>query len=773
MLTCPNCHAELEEGSLYCDSCGAKVENLNSLIEYCPHCGKQVNIEFDFCQYCGKSILQKPEKHPKKSGLKKGLLFGGIGAGVIIAASFLVFFLFTGNGNSHQETKNEHPETDYALYLKDYELFFTDLSKDSWQLTSRLIDDIDKLDHDYLYRTSFNNYLAFHSYYQPTDGLLQISKDGNTIFFPDKINCGYDGSFAINEDPEYDNFSLYYKNIKKPDNDAIKIASDVTSYQLDKNTTIVTYSKNNNLSLHQYDIKKGIDQKIENNVYTYYVSDDGKKILYMTGNFDLYLVYPEKNKEKIAGDISDITYVKDDLSTVYYFKDDILYKKEEGKDKVRISSDIDTILSIYESGEVYYVKKSMETVPLMDYVKDDIILADASESIPVHSETSVKPAVSSVKIPDTKASVTSFFWMDRYNSYYGQAVYPTEAAPAEEEAEEAAPAFYEEYDLPSRQKLLEDLKNYKITLYYYTLCYYNGEEEITISDHVTTLSENYASNFPAIAFKAYDPSKFEKIKLSELSGTSDITSIYNYAFRSNNHYVEGFNEWVDPLSTDIQKALNRSAKDYIAINDNITEINRDTEYITPFIFSQNGKTIFYMDNVTEKRMEGDLYKITISGKELKKPELYDQDVYAFSMQFITDDKFLYFKEYDNYAGDLYINKTRIDSDVAGDMLCYNEAADSLSYLTDLNINKSTFTLNIFQNGETEKIADDVYSFAPLSKKGMLYISDYNKEYLYGDLYLYKNKKDRSTLIDDDVTDIVQFYHIDRTFFENDDIVYIY
>lgn len=79
--------------------------------------------------YCGASITETPvEEQPaatpveKKKLSKKAIMFGGIGVAVV-AVLVLVISLFSSGG--------EKGENNYALYLKDSEIFFTDLKKDS------------------------------------------------------------------------------------------------------------------------------------------------------------------------------------------------------------------------------------------------------------------------------------------------------------------------------------------------------------------------------------------------------------------------------------------------------------------------------------------------------------------------------------------------------------------------------------------------------------------------------------------------------------------
>ena len=52
MKECPNCHAQIEDDSLFCTECGKPFPQGNT----CPHCGTQMNEGDPFCQNCGKKL---------------------------------------------------------------------------------------------------------------------------------------------------------------------------------------------------------------------------------------------------------------------------------------------------------------------------------------------------------------------------------------------------------------------------------------------------------------------------------------------------------------------------------------------------------------------------------------------------------------------------------------------------------------------------------------------------------------------------------------------
>lgn len=49
-ITCPQCHAQLPQGSKFCNCCGTKI------ISDCPNCGAQVTPGSKFCSECGQAL---------------------------------------------------------------------------------------------------------------------------------------------------------------------------------------------------------------------------------------------------------------------------------------------------------------------------------------------------------------------------------------------------------------------------------------------------------------------------------------------------------------------------------------------------------------------------------------------------------------------------------------------------------------------------------------------------------------------------------------------
>ena len=689
MITCPKCNKELSDGTKFCDGCGAKIFKTI----FCPNCGKQTSTEFAFCQSCGASVTEPPtEEQPaavpteKKKLPKKAIMFGGIGVAVV-AVLILVISLFFGGAKA---------ENNYALYLKDSEIFFTDLKKDSeaWQLTSRLVgtDEVDDKDlADAGYRLGLYTYM---------------SEDGKYIFFPDKVGDKEDG------------FNLYYKEVAKPDMEAIKVDSDIRSYTVNTSATLITYLKGEEGNLYQYKIGKDSKEKIASEVKGFEVSDDGKKIGYINSENSIYLKYADKEKEKIASDVSTLEHVTEDFSAVYYIKDGSLYKQVEGEDKVKITSDVYDVIKIYDSGEIYYLKSEAEEISLMNYVTDDMKDADASISEPSYPDYPNSPSRPSWWDYDTAAEYDAAYaaYEDAYEAW------EAECDRIETEYYAAREAYYAKQ---SRDELRENLAEKTLEQSSYSLCFYNGTEEVVITDTFVGgdySKYTYASEAPVISYEAYNQSSLEKVKLSEVESIYDIESM-------------------------VKAALFSSSERYIAVKGTATVVEQEKE-ATNFRINSSGTIVYYIDDIPEEKNYGELYHISIKNGVVGKAEVYDSDVYTGYCYFVSDTELEYFKDCKDGKGELYINKNKIDYDV----YCYSvdvySNLDKIFYFTDWNDEKGYGTLKVYDGKEAAKIADDVHSFSVTPDGRVLYLYDYSLNYYKGELHEWSNGETRK--IDDDV-----------------------
>lgn len=112
MKQCPNCGAQIADGSKFCTECGKPIPQGH----FCPHCGASVYEGDNFCQSCGKNVHEEPnlptyEEGESKSGFKKFLLYA-LGAFVVLA--IIGFFSSIDSDDSSNSPNEEVQTTDVA-----------------------------------------------------------------------------------------------------------------------------------------------------------------------------------------------------------------------------------------------------------------------------------------------------------------------------------------------------------------------------------------------------------------------------------------------------------------------------------------------------------------------------------------------------------------------------------------------------------------------------------------------------------------------------------
>lgn len=699
MIRCPKCNKELEDGSKFCDACGARIYETI----YCPNCGEPTSTEFAFCQKCGAPItedIEVPADSPapaqpqeKQSHLRalpgKAIALGGIAVIAVVAVVLVVTSLLSGGNGS-----------DYSLYFKDGEIFYTDYTEDGTiELTSRFInvDGASEISGDEWASSAYSigSYIAFN-------------EAGNRIFFPDRLDAYAEG------------ITLYYRDLNKPKEEAVKIDSDVFQYAINGDGTKIVYTKGSDGILYISDLEE--KEKIASGVQSFYVSDDLSKIGYLNDENSFYIWYADKDSVKLASDISSIRDVAPDLSMIYYMKDGNLYKRSEsGDDSEKIASDVFSVVKIYDSGEIYYIKTDSAEKNLMDYVDDDMASTDASMTEPSYPDYPDSPDYPSWWDYDTDAEYEAA--LAQYEADYDAYQASYEQINADYEA--AYEAYWEKIN---RDSLREDLENATMENNEYSLYYYDGTEETLVTDALATSWDvDYASDKPVVVFPVYNQSSFQKVKLSEITSISDVSDL-------------------------VDAALYASSEMYTASGAAMSLLEQTDA--SNYTFSDDGATLYFLDDVSDGG-DGDLYKATITDGQIGKPELFDSDVNNSWIFLTSKDEIAYYKNVDSSddKGDLCINGEEIDYDVY--LWSFQYLDDAILYYTDWNSDKQLGTLKMYDNGTKTKIADDVNSFQITNDNDIVYLYDYSTNYYTGTLYLYH--KGDATKIDDDVAALIPVY----------------
>ena len=651
MATCPKCGNELPDGAAFCGSCGAQLsggEAGGGGASFCPKCGEAVPAGAEHCPKCGASLQAEPEKKGFQAPPKKALMIGGgvVAAIVIVAAAAT---LMGGGGSA----------ADYALYLKDDQLVYTNLKEDGdWEITSDLTDGEEATPSDALALSL----------------MVMMSEDAKRVFFPDR------GGDAI-----------YYRETGDPEGEATRVDTDMDDYAINTSGTLVTYLKEGDL--YQSDLTD--KERIASDVEAFWVTNDGKTVTYFNTDDGYYRWTSGSESEKLVSNITNIEYVSDDLSEVLYVKDGSLYRQTGTEEPVKITSDVENVVRILDSGELYYTKSASDELSVMDYIEDDLASSDA--------------AMQPVEYPD-------YVWSFDYDT--------TEAYQAAKAQRDQQMEAYNAYrDKLDRDEMREELKESTIQQNRYELYYYNGTEETLVTDSLaySWLTASAADKAVVLA-EVRDEASASKVKLSEI----------DYAYEAESR---------------VREMLNTGTQYYVIAGS--TMLALETDDAESFQMDAEGKTIYYMDNLSEEGDTGDLYKVTVDGDQVGAPEEVELDVYSYSLQ--EDGSLITRKNMKDGEGDLCLNGQEVDYNVSS----YQYMEDgSLIYFTDWNDEDDYGTLRIY-DGEAATIAEDVHEMALTANNTVLYLGEYSGKHQTGTLYLYSGSE--PTKLDDDVTAVVAPY----------------
>ena len=183
------------------------------------------------------------------------------------------------------------------------------------------------------------------------DGLPVITKDGNKIFYV------VDGDLFVNK---------VGAKVDKAD----EVASEVDTYYINEEGTkviYVTYDGN----LYSKKVGKDGETKIDEDINDVVVSKDLSRVVYTKaeepseesedGNttYDVFLWKGKKSVELVTG-IDELENYSENLGVIYYEDEDSLYKKTGTKDAVEITDKFGSMYYLYDSGEFYYTERDEE-----------------------------------------------------------------------------------------------------------------------------------------------------------------------------------------------------------------------------------------------------------------------------------------------------------------------------------------------------------------------------------------------------------------------------
>lgn len=589
--------------------------------------------------------------------------------------------------------KQEVAEKDYIAYIKNNELNFTFLdSIEPKQISSK----------------ASKGYESGALSHNNEDGALtRVSKDGKKIIYVDNL--------VVDSEP---NYSIYYREIDNAQMQPVLMAENIMDYTVDKDFTKSVFIEGNHLK--QFDFAEKKSEILLENVWTYIVSEDGKRIWSINENNQIYSWEDGGSKELVdEGEDAYFNHYSEDLSVVYYTKDGYLYKKEWGKDPERLfeNTQDSAPLRIYPSGEIYYFTTSEESFNPWDYVEDDLIESD--KNIQEVDQLPLYPTES---------------------DFENKEDYKKELAEFQKELDKRE-AFWRK---SARDDLRRSAKEGKVTRTINRLNYYDGSTSHVISENMLGLGwEVFGSEKKVdraiICFFENQFSKDKKIKLSDID-----------------------QQYVDQVT--IVQAIEASfSKAYMVIGKNKSQpLDIRNVYVgdalgTVFELADNQQAIYYFDYGNRKFSDsiGDIYRVAIDKEQFSKPELYDTDVLSDSMFIMQEDQLGYQKDLNESEAEFFINKEKIGKNCYVPKESYDKNHFYIEHykytpkgeLLEMKLQQSV-------NGQVTEVADKVYDYYLTESGKLVYLANYDSEKEQGELYLYVKEK-APIKIDDKVSKIIR------------------
>lgn len=764
MLTCKGCGKQFEEGSKFCDICGTPLsaEMLSS-----PREGENsVNTE-----ECGVPLdeggageIPLPKK-PRKKGKKRPILaaMGILAAAAVATAAAL--------------TLKKEPETqnDYVFYLKDDNIYYADLDLKELspvELTSRLYNDPE---------AGYNG-LMYGIPYLSEDGRMVFYPERFSVENYDcsfSLFCRYvKGSKKqlegepIRIDTEVTDYKVskdlscvtYIKgdegNLCQSDlSQSVRIASDVNRFLFSSDEARLLYTTRSGGIY----IKEGEAEADK-------IDDDVDQIIYMDKDFNCiyYLkddaIYKKaigEEKLKIDGDIlSSMGFQVYENGRFYYYKKNII--NADASDYF-VDDMLESDAKITKPTEPAY-----SPAPTRDEV--DGSLYDNYADL----EAACKAAEEKYQNELAEYNAVRRYYYDEYDAQWAEyedkqtrdefrkniencklsfetySLYYFDGTDKVLVSDNIVNTFSGECDVPVIGLRRQDVsKSDKIKMSDIL-----KEHSYMLSSSSTELSEKLVDLLTDTKYYAH---KDYCLAIGSSGDIIDVENIYDIIGASSDgseiFYIANVNyeNIGDLYKITVADGKAGAAELY------------DSEVHYHIDLLSNGK-IGYFKNVDEDKNKGDLY--------INK-ELYDYDVDVYSLGCIENvDKIIYFKDVSDDIGDdigdLYIDKECIDYDILcdSDYIIYLEKQNRIFYYSangygdDIEAILKTYCLTPEKgSGGAETVAEDVYGEFNVLDDKIMYSSNYSEGRETFTLNLYRNGE--SVKISDDVSEVIGYSHQDE------------
>ena len=668
-MFCPNCRRQLPDGTKFCGGCGTAL-NLNVASEPAEPVSPEMPEEATV--YAPVTPVTEEEKKDVKAEAKKTvenvvntvktkvpkkvLMIAGIAVAAVLVIALLASII--GSGSS----------ANYVLYIKDEQIYFNDFSKNApYEITSDLMEDAEN---STLYRYSSDISNSVH-----------ITEDGKTMFYLDKADS-YDGTAT-----------LFYRSLSNMKKEPVKIDGGVSVYAVSEDGKVITYLKGD--TLYQHNLKE--ETKIAKDINDFYVSEDGKIIYYYEYEDEsIIYAYYKGEEEKIGSDIS-LYYISEDYKTVYYMDEDTLYKKELGKDKVKLVTDVYSAFGFVEDGSFYYIESvDVELADYFDWEEDYEYWKDY-----MTEETSL---------------YYTLYYFDGKNS---EVVADACSYPDYNYSEESCAVMYTAYSADVGTFSMEELEK----------AYY---ESYSLTDAALSLVQEAMSDEGG-----------SYIAINGVSTAVDLEDVWTICFSPDGKAVYALCD-VEDYEGDLYKASVSGTKvgEFEEIDDSVSG-----EYGMYFASSSGEYSDYFYYFKDVKGYEGEL---CVNGESVS------DDAYVYSVRYNkSENSLMFYIDYNSEKGEGTLcayNGKKVE-EIADDVYNYRIGEDGkIALMYDYNSGKSKGTLAYYNGKKIVDVAEDVFTYAFDAEGNVLYLYDYSTSSYRGNLASFNGKK--STEIDEDVVALI-------------------
>lgn len=484
-MFCPNCGAQVEDGTAFCSNCGAKIEAAQPQNVVQPE--SQVQPEPQV-QPGEDNFYQQPAQEPKVS--KKNIkMIAGIAVAVI--AVIIVVKLVAGLFGGSKDTLVRVYDSDAGkstLYLNNKKIetikgnadIYTNIDKSAFYVVANQ-------DAYYVKGKKLEKILSDCSSVKvAAHGKAAILQEGDTVY-------RYTGS-KLEELADGDYVSY------------VAISGDGKSYAYticDDDDDYISY----------VGTKAGKDNKVKD-VEIFAISNDGKYFYGIDTDRNLILVDKKGNDEVLEKDVDDYIGLNSDGTELMFVKDGKTYVSVKGKEKQKVSGS--EVYSVLIKGENTY---GNDYYPVKSFKKAIVVMS--GEVAVLSNKYEAETIVDLDRFYGITDDLSAVYYSDGGDLYYAKAKKNAKG-----------------------KKLAEDVKQFAMSndgknIYYINeddeLCYIKGNGKAKVIDDDPDVSLSYAYVSGSNLYAADDDTwycikgkKSQKLKVDGLTYSSSSDAVYAY-----------------------------------------------------------------------------------------------------------------------------------------------------------------------------------------------------------------------------------------------------